>query len=163
MRRAGISMTEIVLGALILGTSGVTVLELVRGSTVNLQVTEIEAAARGMAADLLERYSQPSVHDLPGESANLRNFLGRPLSWDQHVEDPATGYGFPREKVGKLLEQYGVRFIVNIERIPHASFGNAKMTRVTVTAQWSDPIPGGARVTGSEIREVTYACLVDRR
>ena len=156
-------MTEIVLGALILGTSGVTVLELVRGSTVNLQVTEIEAAARGMAADLLERYSLPSVNDLPAQTATVQNFLGRPLTWEDHVQDPAMGYGFPREKIGKLLDQYNVRFIVNIEKVPHATFGTAKMTRVSVIAQWSDPLPGGTRGSTSELREVSYACLVDRR
>jgi hypothetical protein len=163
MKRKGISMTEIVLGALILGTSGVTVLELVRGSTVNLQVTEVEAAARGMAADLLERYSRPSVYDAPGESANLTNFLGRPLSWDQHLEDPATGYGFPRENIGKLLDQYQARFTIGIDRVQHPTFGNnAMMTKVSVTAEWNDPIPGGARGSTSDLRAVTYACLIDR-
>lgn len=155
-------MAEVVIGALSLGFSGVTVMELVRGSTANLQVTEVEAAARGMAADLLERYSRPSIYDVPGESANLRNFLGRPLTWDQHLEDPATGYGFPRERIGKLLDQFQVRFVVDIVRFPHPSFNGAQMTKVIVTAQWPEPIAGVVRSSSSELREVTYACLVDR-
>lgn len=91
-RGRGVSLIEIVLGVMILGISGVTVLELVRSNTANLQVTEIEVIARGMGADLLERYSSPSVHDFPSEAAATRLTPGVPAKWDIVAEDASMKY-----------------------------------------------------------------------
>ena len=163
MRRRGVSLMEIVIGALILGISGVTVIELVRANTVNLQLTEIEAVARGLAADLVERYSLPSVHDLPGVGANTTVVLGAPAKWDTLLGDPAFNHGFPKVKLSKILEEYGVMFTVDLKKFPHATYGpRNELTHVSVKVQWLDLGPSAGRNTSGEYKSVTYGCLVDR-
>lgn len=161
--RRAVSLLEIVLGALILGISGVTVLELVRSNTANLQLTEIEVIARGMGADLLERYARPSVHDFPSEQPATRIALGVPTKWDLVVEDPSMKYGFRREELASLLTQYDLTFTVDIKPREHASFGTGRrLTHVSVVARWLDISPSGQRSASGDYKEVTFDCLVDR-
>lgn len=162
-RRAGVSLIEIVIGALILGISGVTVIELVRSNTVNLQLTEIQSVARGLAADLVERFSQPSVHDLPGVQRNTSVVLGARARWDLLLGDPAFNHGFPKDQLSKILEEYGVMFTVDIKPFPHGTFGpRNQMTHVSVTVHWQDLGPNAARNPSGDYKSVTYGCLVDR-
>ena len=148
---------------MILGISGVTVLELVRSNTANLQVTEIEVIARGMGADLLERYSSPSVHDFPSEAAATRLTLGVPAKWDIVAEDASMKYGFQREKMEAMLTQYDVSFTVDIKPREHATFGpRRKMSHVSVVAKWLDISPSGQRNPAGEYKEVSFDCLADR-
>lgn len=162
-RRQGVSLIEIVIGAMILAVSGVTVLELMRSSTANLQVTEVEVIARGMGADLLERYSRPSVHDFPAEQANTRTALGVPAKWDVVMDDASLKYGFQKEKLQSLLDQFEVTFTIDVQKKAHPTLGrNRKLTHVSVVAKWIDATPSGARNPSGEFKEVTFDCLVDR-
>lgn len=164
-RRAGISVMEIVLGALILGVSGVAVLELMRSSTSNLEVTEIEAVARGLAADTLERYSHQAMFDGPRFARTTERMMGVPLPWSQLVgDDPSLRYGFPREQLSQLLDLHDVRLTLKLTRpYPSASFGRAgKMSAIEVTAHWTDgPGRGASRGSTSDYKTVTYACLLE--
>lgn len=163
VRRFGVSLIEIVIGSLILGISGVTVFELVRSNTANLAVTEIEVIARGMGADLLERYARPSVHDFPAEQASTRMALGVPADWDVALEDASLKYGFRREKLQSLLTQYQVKFTVDIQPKPHASFGDKRrMSHISVAVKWLDVSPSGVRNAASEYKEVSFDCLAER-
>lgn len=162
MKRRGVSMLEIVIGALVLGISGVVVIELIRSNTTNLQLTEIEAVSRGLAADLLERYSRPTVNDQSGVGASAQAAMGVPAKWDTLLADPAFNHGFPKDKLSKILEEYGVMFNVERKNYTHASYGAKNdMVHVSVTVKWLDLGPGGARNAAGEYKSVTYGCLID--
>ena len=160
-RRLGMSLMEVVIGALILGVSGVLVIELVRSSTVNLELTEIEAVARGLAADLLERYAQGSYADAASEQKATKITFGVPVKWDAAVDDPAFRFGFPKEKLQSLLDTYQVMFTVDVKPLAHPTYGGASLSHVSVKVQWLDQT-GRSRDASSEYKSVTYACLVDR-
>lgn len=163
MMRRGVSMLEIVIGALVLGISGVVVIELIRSNTTNLQLTEIEAVSRGLAADLLERYSRPTIDDTSGVGGSTQAALGVPAKWDTLLSDAAFAHGFPRDKLSKILEQYGVMFNVDRKKYTHASYGPKNdLIHVAVTVKWLDLGPGGARNPAGEYKSVTYGCLIDQ-
>lgn len=160
MNRRGISMIEVVLGAIILGLSGVTVMELVRSNTVNLQITEVEAVSRGLAADCLERFSRRASYSSPTMTRLLQKMQGVPLPWKDVVEgDPSLKYQLPLEDVSKLLELYDVKLQVQFKAVTHPSFGEKPRIRtLEVEVSWNDPRLHAT--AGSELRKVTYAALV---
>ena len=160
-RRRGVSFLEVVLGAIILGLSGVTILELVRSNTVNLQITEIEAVARNLAADTLERFSHRSSYATPTMMKLMKKFQGVPLPWkDVVTNDPALGYKVPLDDVGKLLDLYDVKLSVQIKANKHPSFGpKPRMRQIEVSVLWNDPRATGN--TSSELKSVTYASIID--
>ena len=156
-------MLEIVLGALILGISGVVVIELVRSNTANLELTEIEAVARGLAADLVERFSRPSSQEANGVSATTQVVVGQNAKWDTLLSDPSFAFGFPKDKLSKILDEYDVHFEVDLKKFPHASFGDKnEMTQVSVVVKWLDLGPNAGRNPSGEYKSVNYGCLIDR-
>jgi hypothetical protein len=164
VKRRALSLVEIVIGALILGFSGVAVMELVRTNTVGLQVTEIEAVARGLAADVLERYAAAPRVLADRLGAGAKDLQGVPLLWRDVLEhDAGLRYGFPQGALEKLLDTYVVRITLRLTpNYDHASFDpDRTMKALEVTVQWSEPIAperGGPR----EPRTVTYATLLER-
>ena len=153
-------MIEVVLGAFILGLSGVTVMELVRSNTVNVQITEVEAVARGLAADCMERYSRRASYASPTLVKNLQKMQGIPLVWkDVIASDPTMNYQLPAEDVSKLLDLYDVKLQVKFSPVTHASLGDKpRIRKLEVEVSWNDPRLYGAG--GTELKKVTYAALV---
>lgn len=151
-------MLEVVLGAIILGLSGVTVVELVRSNTVNVQITEVEAAARGLAADCMERFSKRASYASPTMIQLLQKMQGVPQSWkDIITTDPSMGYHLPTAEVSKLLDLYDVKLQVQFKPVTHASLGDKpRIRQLEVEVSWNDPRPNAA----SELKKVKYAALV---
>src|SRR5260370_453394 len=89
VRKTGLSLIEILIGAVIIGVSAVPVLELVRSGTSQLEVSEIEAAPRQLGADVLERVAGPPlIHD-KGLSEALLMLKEKPGRWEQVIQaDP---------------------------------------------------------------------------
>jgi type II secretory pathway pseudopilin PulG len=163
-RRRALSLLEVVIGALILGISGVIVLELIRSSTVSTQVTEVEAVARGLAADVLERFSAEARGSGTAAGKVTESMTGVPLAWRDLVDDDGPlRYGFPRAELEKLLDFHDVRVILKgTANYDHPSFDTGfAMKALEVTVQWSDPIAPGAAPT-RDVRTVSYACLLER-
>lgn len=158
--RSGVSMIEVVLGAIILGLSGVTVMELVRSNTVNLQITEVEAAARGLAADCMERFSKRASYASPDMVKMLQKMQGIPQVWkDVITTDPTLNHQLPTEDVSKLLDLYDVKLQVQFKPVVHASLGDKpRIRKIEVEVSWNDPRLYGS--SGSELKKVTYAALV---
>lgn len=156
--KRGVSLIEVVLGAIILGLSGVTVLELVRSNTVNVQITEVEAVARGLAADCMERFSKRASYASPTMIQLLQKMQGVPQSWkDVVVPDPTLSYELPTADISKLLDLYDVKLQVQFKPVAHATLGEKpRLRRLEVEVSWNDPRQNGA----SERKLVTYAALV---
>lgn len=159
-KRIAASLVEVVLGALVLGLSGVTVMELVRSNTVNVQITEIEATARGLAGDLMERFSRRSTYTSATMTKLIAKMQGVPLGWrDVVTADPALGYQLPLDDVSKLLDLYSVKLLVQFKPVDDPSFGeNPRIRQLIVEVQWNDPRFHGAG--GTELKKVEYAALV---
>lgn len=159
MKRRGISLIEVVLGAIVLGVSGVTVMELVRANTVNLQITEVEAVARGLAADCVERFSRRASYNAPTMLKLLQKMQGVPLPWKDVVAgDPGLRHQLPLADISKLLDQYEVKLQVQFKVATHTALGDKpRLRKLEVEVSWSDPRHLSA---GSELRKVTYAALV---
>lgn len=160
MRRRGVSLVEVVLGAIVLGLSGVTVMELVRSNTVNVQITEVEATARGLAGDVMERFSKRSTYQSATMTKLIRKMQGVPLGWrDLVTADPALAYQLPLDDVSKLLDLYAVKLSVQFKAAEHPSFGeSSKLRELHVEVFWNDPRFSGAG--GTELKKVSYAALV---
>lgn len=159
-RRSGVSLVEVVLGAVVLGLAGVTVMELVRSNTVNVQITEVEAAARGLAGDLMERFSKRSTYTSLTMTKLIAKMQGVPLGWrDVVTADPALGYQLPMDDAAKLLDLYGVKLLVQFKPVTDPAFGdNPRIRQLSVEVHWNDPRFSGAG--GTELKKVTYAALV---
>jgi hypothetical protein len=159
-KRFAASLIEVVLGAIVLGLSGVTVMELTRSNTVNVQITEVEAIARGLAGDLMERFSRRSTYTSLTMSKLLEKMQGVPLGWRDVVDaDPALSYQLPIEDVKKLLDLYTVKLLVQFKPVEDPTFGeNPRIRQLIVEVQWNDPRFHGAG--GTELKKVEYAALV---
>jgi hypothetical protein len=142
MRRSrGLSLVELVIAALVLGVSGVVVLELIRSSTVHLQLTEAEVAARGFAADVMERYGGPPHFVAQAASKTTTGLFKAEVGWDDLLSnDPWLREGFPREAVAPLLDKALVRLQMKREPAPpHPALGTPEgLILVTVTVSWID-------------------------
>ena len=156
--RTGVSILEVVLGAIILGLSGVVVLELVRSNTVSLEITEVEAVARGLGGDAMERFSRRSSFDTPTMTKLLKQMQGQPVAWkDVFTQDPSLSYKLPADDISKLLDLYDVRLRVEFKAATQSSLGDKPRMRVlSVEVSWNDPRHG----TASELKKVEYAALV---
>lgn len=156
--RAGLSLVEVLIGVVIVGVSALPILELVRSGTVSLEVTEVEAAARQLASDVLERASGPREGLDRGLSEAFTNGVkGQPVAWSQVLElDPSLKRSFPVAELGPLLDTADVR--VNLQSKsphPHAVFGkNEGIESYVVTVQWVD--------RNERVKKVTLARLVER-
>jgi hypothetical protein len=154
----GLSLVELVVAALVLGVSAIPVLELIRASTVTLEITETEAAARTLAADVLERLAGPPLFGDPLLSRSARSLVGAEVAWDALVyTDAFLAWGYPARDLASLLDQAGVRIRISMERpFSHAALGTTTgMDCIRVTALWTD--------RGALPKEVTVARLVARR
>lgn len=139
IRKRGLSLLEIVFGAMIIGLSALPILELLRSSTVSLQVTETEAAARALAADVLERFASP-VHGAGREvGRGTQRMLGVPVAWKDLIkEDPFLSHGFPKA-LEPLLEQSDLRVTLNVQTVSHAALApSTGVEWYTVTASFRD-------------------------
>lgn len=146
-RTRGLSLLEIIFGAMIIGLSALPVLELLRSSTVSLQVTETEAAARALAADVLERFASP-VHGASREVSRVTShMLGVPLPWQQIIrEDPFLSYGFPK-KLEPLLEQSDLKIMLSVKTVSHPALApSTGVEWYTVTASFKDRFDGRTEV-----------------
>ena len=157
MRRAGLSVTEVVLAALVIGVSAIPVLELMRGSTANLEVNQIDAVARGIAADVLERISGPPNFNDAMMGKAIDNAMGAPAAWDTILkEDPSLARGFPTAELAKLLDQYEVKLQLKVHKPSDHSttYDLADMKCCEVRVTWKD--------REDRAKEVTFARLVEQ-
>lgn len=160
LRSRGVSMVEILIAALIIGVSAIPVLELVRSGTSQLEVTEIEAAARQLGSDVLERVAAPLMSgDKEKEiEQKFRGLMKTPLRWSQIVNaDDSLKKDFPKKGQGlpELLDLYDVRVRLEVKSpYPHASLGpSSTLEAYIVTVDWKD--------RKDERKEVTFARLVE--
>jgi hypothetical protein len=140
-RRRALSLVEVLLGAFIIGVSALPILELMRSGTESLEITETEAAARQLGADLLRRLAGPRTDLDLGLSKNLENDLkARPTRWEQMLEeDPALKHGFPADALKGLLDNANVRLSLEvIAPYPHEALGKAPAQALIVTVFWTD-------------------------
>lgn len=156
MARRGLSLVEVCLAALIIGGSALVVIELMRSSTVSLEVTEAELAARSLGADILERFAgQPFIKD-NGMQKVAKITLGAPVPWDQIVsEDEWLKHAYPLDRLKPLLDTAEVKVQLDAGPSKHARFAGTKgMDLYTVRVTWADRF---------DLRkEAVFARLVDR-
>lgn len=115
-RTIGFSLIEIVVAALVIGSSAIMILELIRASTVTLEVTEYEAAARTLAADVMKRLVGQKLADadpllIDPKTRKPTQFVNAPIPFRTLFEpangqfaDKALARAFPLGEVGKLLD-----------------------------------------------------------
>jgi hypothetical protein len=147
-RAAGLSLTEIVVGALIIGLSALPILELSRSSTVHLQVSHTEAVARAVAADVLERFASP-VHGEGRQVGTItQSVLGAPAPWQQIIKaDPYLSYRFPR-KLESVLENSQVKISLDVKTVSHPALAPSTGVQwYTVTVSFKDRYEGRTEVT----------------
>jgi hypothetical protein len=155
---SGLTLVEVVLAALIIGGSGVIVMDLVRATTVATEITEVDALARGVAADVLERFAgAPSGVGEELERAT-ELMIGTEQSWEVMLtQDRALALGFPKQALKPILDTADVR--ITIERqhpYKKPEYGDDEDSVAwTVTARWTDPVT-------QQRKGVTYARLVAR-
>jgi hypothetical protein len=134
--RRALSLVEVVLGALVISVSAIPVIELIRASTASLEVTEIEAAARALGADTLERLAGPAVfgHRLWPAVADNAEVPAQVML----ESDPVLARGYPRETLGPLLARHHTTLSVSLERdLSHPAWGDRKgMDRYRVRVRW---------------------------
>ena len=115
-RPTGLTVMEVVLGALIVGCAAIPVLELIRSSTVALEITEIETAARGLGADVLESIAEADASPrspLPGTGDSM---MGVERRWDEVVdESPSLRKAFPKSDLSSLFDTAEVKVAVTKE------------------------------------------------
>lgn len=132
-------MVEALIGAFIIGVSALSILELVRSGTRSLEVTEAEAAARQLGADLLRRVTGPRLGPETGITQALRIQLGQPTRWSDVVRaDPALAQGFPTKDLAGLLDTADVRLSLSIKDFAHEALGPARVESVEVTVHFTN-------------------------
>lgn len=132
-------MVEALLGAFIIGVSALSILELVRSGTQSLEVTEAEAAARQLGADLLRRVVGPRLGPETGITEALRNQLGQPTRWSDLLRaEPALAHDFPTKELQGLLDTADVRLSLEIKDFPHEALGPARVESVEVTVHFTN-------------------------
>lgn len=120
-RTFGFSLVEIVVAALIIGSSALLVLELIRSSTVTLEVTEYEAAARTLAGDVMKRLAGQLLADadpllLDPKTRKPTAFVNAPIPYKTLLQaDKALGKSFPVTEVGKLLDLTDATVKIRVE------------------------------------------------
>ena len=158
-RRPGLSLVEVLMGAVIIGVSALPILELIRSGTASLEVNEIDAAARQLASDVLERLCGPN-YGTPRVPPPLRAMLRSPAAWRDFVSaDPALAYGYPvspGQPLARLLDTADVRVTLE-EQSPFTAAavpGGSDLAAYTVTVSWSD--------RNDQRKKVKIARIVDR-
>lgn len=154
-RRPAFSLAEIAIAALIIGVSAIPVIELLRATTATFEVNEIEACARALAADVMERFSgAPALR--PAEIP--QKYLKTELPFDQLIiADPTLSRGYPMGTLEPLLRRHRTTVILDRETDVEApAWGKAKgADRYRVTVRWM--------ATDSRSREVTLVRIHARR
>lgn len=157
--RSGLSLVEVLIAAFIVGVSAIPVLELVRSGTSQLEISEIEVAARQVGADLLERVAGPGLGEDKGLTPAFKLRLAQPVSWGQVLDaDASLAKKFPRKSsLTDLLDKHDARVHLTVhEPYDHPVAGAArKLAAYVVTVTWTG--------TGDAARKVTFARLVDLR
>jgi hypothetical protein len=155
--RRGLSVLEVVLAALVIGVSAIPVLELMRSSTVSLEINLVDAAARGLAADVLERLSGPPNFEDPLVGVVTKKSAGQPVDWETvFADDRALAHAFPKADVARLLDQYKVKLLIKMHKASEhgGSSDVSGMTCYEVHALWLD--------RQERLKEVTFARLVEQ-
>ena len=139
-KRRGLSLVEALIGALIIGVSAISILELIRSGTSSLEVTEVEAAARQLGADVLRRVSGPRLGPESGITPAFRTLMGQPARWsDVLAADAALARGFPSTALAGLLDTADVRLSLAIKPLVHPALGGAtNVESVEVTVHFTD-------------------------
>lgn len=137
--RIGLSLVEVVFAALIIGFSALPILNLVRSGTVAAQVTEVEAAARALAGDVLERLAARA--DRPDAMAIrvVDQLKGMSTRWADLYDDKFLKHGFPFPELAPILNKADMRIAVRVEApAKHAVFRGLKHVRLfEITASWT--------------------------
>lgn len=150
-RSRGASLIELALAALIVGVSTIPILELLRSSTASVEITAAEAAARGLAADVLERLAGPPSLDGPQFPASR---FGREVPWqDVFTEDAVLAKGLPLSHLESLLERHRVTLRIERDRdLSDPTWVTAKgLDRYRVRVRWV--------AAGEQVREATLVKL----
>lgn len=153
--KRGLSLVEALIGAVIIGVSALPILELIRSGTASLEVTEAEAAARQLGADLLRRVCGPRLGPETGITPAFRNLLGQPARWSDVVKaDAALGHGYPSGALASLLDTADVRLSLAVKPFTHAALGGASVESVVVTVSYTDQ--------SDRAKQVKFARLVEK-
>lgn len=156
LRRRGLTLIEVLIAAMIIGVSAIPVLELVRSGTSQLEVSEIEAAARQLGSDLLERVAGPSFGTDKGLTDAFKKLLATDVRWsDVWKADDSLKKAFPTEGLPALLDLHDVRLRLEVQSpYDHPDLGTAKaLEAYIVTVSWTD--------RNDQRKEVAFARLVD--
>lgn len=152
-----LSLVEVLIAVVIIGLSTLPVIELVRSGTARLEVTEIEAAARQLGADVIERLAGPRLGEDRGLAPAFAAMKKTRVRWSVVVEaDDALKHGYPAKELAALLDLHDVGLALD-ERDPfeHPAIGPSRdLVAYVVTVDWAD--------ANDERKKVTFARLVDR-
>lgn len=153
MNRRGLSLLEVLLGALIIGVSALSILELIRSGTQVLEVTEAEAAARQLAADVLRRLCGPRLGKDLGLTDTFKTMMGgHPQLWSDIVEkDPPLKEGFPVDALKGLLNAADARLELAVT--DDDTYGKGRVQKVVVTVHFVD--------RNERNKKVTFARLIE--
>jgi hypothetical protein len=153
--RRGLSLVEALIAAVIIGVSAISILELIRSGTASLEVTEAEAAARQLGADVLRRVCGPRLGPDTGTTEKLTKLLATPARWSHVLEgDPALAHGFPTEKLKSLLDSADVRLALEIQPAKQPALNGAPHVKtVVVTVFYTD--------RNARSKKVNFARLVE--
>ena len=122
-RRPAFTLIEIVVAAMVIGSSALMIIELIRSSTASLEVTEYEAAVRTLASDVMTRLTGPK--QLPYDPFLLQKasngapqpttFVNAPVPYETFLKgDPALNINYPAE-LKKLLDITEAKVRVHFE------------------------------------------------
>lgn len=153
--RSGVSIAEVVIAALIIGSSAIPIMELIRSSTASLSMSETEVAVRGFATDVLNRFAGPPVAgSAPLLAPETRALLQAPVPADVLLaSDPYLARGVPRAEIEPLLKRAGCTIKLTIGKPQDAALtAQPGLDTFHLTAAWVDY--GGRR------KEITLAMLV---
>lgn len=124
--------------SLVLGISMLPVLELMRWAATATRVTELDLAARTVAADVLERLVGPCAYADPLLDDPARPFIGTEVPLDLVVaRDPALSRD---HALGALLEPHDPRVLIAVDRpFRHPVVaGDIALDAYRVTLSWFD-------------------------
>lgn len=156
MTRRGLSLIEVLIAAFIVGVSAIPVLELVRSGTSQLEISEIEVAARQVGADLLERVAGPAFGEDKGIKPELKLLLSHPVSWSQVMKaDKSLENPLQSKEIAALLDRHDTRVqLTALEPYDHPVAGHAKdLAAYVVTVSWTG--------TNDTTKKVTFARIAD--
>lgn len=154
-------MVEMVLAAFVIGVTGVVVMQAVRQSTAHVAVTRVEALARGLAGDVLERLAGPPSSTGPVLTRVIEQMLDQPQPWQVLIDqDASLSHGFPRHELEKLLEPADVKILIHREAFRHPTLTETEdLFLYRVSANWVDDVGPGSE---ARRKEVTFARLVQQ-